>query len=112
MALAYVLYRAIRRPDAMLSDFWSPFAHGEEPMPSQLRQPIYWTGISAFSDLEESRRRADEWMQGRFIARLDIPDDADIVVLKTGRNPYHYSVMGTPATLLSRVAQVVPTLEK
>ena len=67
-----------------------------------------WCGISMFNDIETARHRAQQWMQGRFLAELRIPDGADVLVLQTGRDPAHHSVMGTPATLRSLVADVVP----
>jgi hypothetical protein len=48
-------------------------------------------------------------MQGRYLAEVRIPDDADVFVLQTGRDPFHYRVMGTPATLRSLVAYVMPS---
>jgi hypothetical protein len=110
--MPHVLYRAIRRSRPRLADFWSDFALGEDPAPSQLRETIRWTGISTFSDLDVARQMATYWTQGPFIAELRISDDADVVVAQTGRNnPTHHSVMGTPATLLSLVAQVLPIID-
>jgi hypothetical protein len=105
----YVLYRAIRKRQARLGDFWSDFAHGEEPFPSQLKQPIRWTGISTFSDLNRAEANAIAFGRGNFLAQLNIPDDADALVTQTGRrDPTLHSVMATPSTLLSFVAQVLP----
>jgi hypothetical protein len=109
--MPYVLYRAIRRPQPSIGDFWSDYAHGEEPVPNQLRQPLMWCGVSMFSDVTKAKDLAERWMQGRFLAELNIPDDADVYVLQTGRDPLHHSVMGTPATLRSLVAHVLPISE-
>jgi hypothetical protein len=112
--MPYVLYRAIKGKGARVSDFWSAFALGEEPFPIQVRQPLEWAGVSTFNDLGKAMTMAALWRQGRFLAELHIPDDpANVIVSQTGRkNPFHYSVMATPHTLLSFVAQVLPITEQ
>jgi len=107
--MPYVLYRAIRRRQARLTDFWSDFAHGEEPFPSQLKQPMMWVGISTFSDPNHAAALATTFSQGQFLAQLVIPDEADVLVMQTSRrDPTHHSVMATPRTLLSLVDRVLP----
>lgn len=104
--LAYTLYRAVRRKSAGIGDFWSDFAHGQPPFPPQLHEPLLWAGVSMFSDPAHAAMKARASSQGLSLAEVTIPDDADVVVKQTGRDPQHYSVMGTPAMLLSLVAQV------
>lgn len=106
--MPYILYRAIRRMEAGLGDFWSDFAHGEAPVPAQLRDPLRWAGISMFDDQAVARETASRWVQGRYLAELHVPDEAAVVVRQTGRDVHHFSVMGTPATLRSLVARVLP----
>jgi hypothetical protein len=109
----YVLYRAIRRRQPRLSDFWSDFAFGEEPFPVQIKEPLDWSGISTFVDIRKARSMAT-LMRHQALAELHIPEDTrDAIVRQTGRkNPTHFSVMATPSTLLSFVAQVVPILDE
>jgi hypothetical protein len=106
--MPYVLFRAIRRQDPRLADFWSDFAHGEEPFPSQLREPLRWSGVSMFSDLDKAIAASWRWGLGPYVAEVHIPDDADVVVRQTGRDLFHHSVMGTPATLRSLMVQALP----
>jgi hypothetical protein len=103
------LYRAVKQRQPRLGDFWSDFAHGEEPFRPQLHEPMLWCGISTTDDFETARKRAIELVQGRYIAVLTIPDDADVRVLQTSssRDPRHHSVMGTPATLHSLVTRII-----
>jgi len=107
-ALAYTLYRAVRRKSAGIGDFWSDFAHGQSPSPPQLREPLLWAGISMFSDPAHAAVKARAYSQGLSLAEVTIPDGAVVVVRQTSRDFRHYSVMGTPAMLLSLVAQVTP----
>ncbi len=107
-ALAYTLYRAVRRKSAGLGDFWSDFAYGQPPFAPQLREPVMWAGISMFSDLAHAAMKARAYSQGLFLAEVTIPDGAHVVVRQTSRDPRHYSVMGTPAMLISLVTQVTP----
>lgn len=106
--MPYVLYRAIRRKEAGLGDFWSDFAHGEAPVRAQLSEPIRWAGISMFQDQATAEQTARRWVQGRYLAEVHIPDEAAVLVRQTARNPHHFSAMGTPATLYSLVARVLP----
>jgi hypothetical protein len=109
----YVLFRAIKGKGARVSDFWSAFALGEEPFPNQLKEPLEWIGVSTFSDLGVAAQVAVLWRQGRYLAELHIPDDANAIVRQTGRkNPTHHSVAATPQTLLSFVVQVVPIIDQ
>ncbi len=103
--MLYVLYRAIKRQRGSLGDFWSDFALGENPQLPQLRDTIMWTGISMFDDQAKAVNFAKRYSQGRFVAELKIDTDHDdVVVAKTGMDPSHYSVMGTPATLRSLIS--------
>jgi hypothetical protein len=106
-----ILYRAIRRPEPRVGEFWSDFAHGEPPTRTQLREPLFWCGISTFSDIQKAKEKARTWWQGQFVAELQIPDDAAVIVRQTGRDPLHHSVMGTPEALRSLVRNVHPVLD-
>src|SRR5229473_198685 len=101
--MPYVLYRAIKRSRPSLSDFWSDFALGVDPLPSQLREPIRWAGISMFSNQAKAVATAKRWAHGRAVVRVEIPDGAPVLVVQTGHDPHHFSVMGTPASLFALV---------
>lgn len=103
LAVLVILYRVIRRMNPSLSDFWSDYAHGDEPIFNQLVEPLQWAGISTFSDEAEAIKFGRNFVLGRAVVALDIPDNADVIVKQTGRSTYHYSVMGTPHTLKSFV---------
>jgi len=60
-----------------------------------------------FSDRQKASNAARAWSQGQWLAELEIPDDAGVIVKQTGRDPFHHSVMGTPAMLRSLVRQVL-----
>jgi hypothetical protein len=107
--MEYTLYRAVRRKEPRRTDFWSDFAHGEDPFRGQLLEPLMWAGISVSDDFENAKRRAIELNQGNFLAVLHIDDTRDSVIVKqtpTKRDPHHHSVMGVPATLRALVIEV------
>ncbi len=58
------------------------------------------------AEAAELTARSYPWM-GTFIARLEISDNAPIVARQTLKSG-HFSVVGDPAELLARVAQVLP----
>ena len=111
--MRYVLYRAIKGRGPRLSDFWSDFAHGEEPFPVQIKEPLEWSGVSTSIDPNKTLALG-RLMRHQAIVVLDIETDTkDVIVRQTGkRNVSHYSVMATPSTLLSFVVQIVPIIDE
>ncbi len=98
----HTLYRAIRRQRPKLGDFWSDFAHGDAPTGDQLGDPFAWASVSMFNDRQFAAEQAHNLHQGRFLIELVIPDtQPDVIVRQTGPDPRHFSVMGTPTTLLA-----------
>ena len=98
-----ILFRVIKRSRPNLSDFWSDLALGNDPLPDQLREPLLWAGVSMFADLQLTITNTRAYSLGRAVARLDIPDEADVILRPTaGRG--HFSVVGTPHRLKSLVS--------
>ena len=106
------LYRAIKGKRPRSSDFWSDFACGEDPIvPVQTDRPSMWWGVSMSDDFDRAKRKALELTQGRYIAVMQIPDDAEhvrTVQTSTKRDPHHYSVVGSPTSLGSCFVESVP----
>lgn len=101
--MAYVLFRIIRRSKPTLADFWSDFAHGDDALPGQLREPLRWAGISMFDEFDTAIAFGRRYVLGRAVVRIEIPDAAPVVVAQTGHDPHHFSVMGPPTRLLALV---------
>jgi hypothetical protein len=62
-------------------------------------------GVSVFDDRDAliEVMRDTAFQRGRFIATLVIPDESDVEIRKTFRNPHHYTIYARPEMLSSFV---------
>ena len=105
-----VFYRVVRSDPPTLADFTSNRALGRvlrDPNPERQR---LWDGISVNATEAQARNRATDYpAMGRWVARLEIPDDAPVRAEPTLPNSRgHHTLWGDPAALLRCVAGVVP----
>lgn len=68
------------------------------------------SGISLFSTMQQARKvgAGPPWFGVGFIAALRLPDDAPVTIERTGRQPGHHTLWGSPDVILGYVARVVP----
>ena len=68
-----------------------------------------WSGISVYDTLERARKLATRRPElGRFIVTVRIPDDAPVLVERTGSRAGHHTIWGDPGWLLGSVVGVEP----
>ena len=101
-------YRNVRAMEVDEADFLSTAARGRpEPEGDESRRVI--DGISVWETLQAAQQNAARYRRiGRFIARLDIPDESPMRIEKTFANPAHYTIWAEPRALLHCVSLVVP----
>jgi len=101
-----ILFRIVTTDPPTLVDFTSNATRGrplQNPTSERRRQ---WAGLSAFATAAQARRNARKFPQlGLFIAMLVVPDDGSVHLERTGSSGHH-TIWGSPAFLLSCVAQV------
>ena len=105
--LARTFYRIVHSREPSLSEF--------APRPSLLvlTDPLKarraTTGISAYATEAQARRKAKQlhWEAGRYIARLELPDDTPVEVDRWERGGGHHTLYGPPAALRSYVTDIV-----
>ena len=103
MSLSF--YRIIRGPIPTLEDFLSARDLGVSDQPPQGLEREWAESISVYDGLEYTIRRAETARReiGRFVVRLDVPDDGSVEFAKTTRNRHHYSIYGQPEDLIRLV---------
>ena len=105
-----VFYRVVRSNPPTLADFTANRALDRvlrDPNPERQR---LWAGISVNATEAQARNREIDYpAMGRWIARLDIPDDVPIRAERTLPNSRgHHTLWGEPAHLLRCVSSVRP----
>ena len=104
-----VFFRIVRTNTPSPWDFTSNEARGmilRDPTPETRRM---WSGISVYDTLNRARRLAARRPElGRFIAAVRIPDDAPVVIERTGSRAGHHTIWGDPGRLLGWVVGIEP----
>ena len=98
-------YRVVRTDPPTRQDFLS-----HEALGIQLRNPDdheLWRGLSVQATEQQARQRARLPGFGRFIAEVSIPVDGDIRWQRTGRQPGHHTLWGSPDELVASVTRTV-----
>jgi hypothetical protein len=103
-------FRLTQADPPTLSDFTSRAAQGAAPMDDDPDRQRLHSGISVFATETQARKKASQYpFLGNFIARIELPDDAPVVIERTLRNgPGHHTIWGDPALLCGYVTAVVP----
>ncbi len=57
---------------------------------------------------ERARRVAARFSLGTHIATLDLTDNRQFRIKRTGQRPGHYTIWGDPDALLARVVAITP----
>ena len=102
--VAGTFYRLIRNSPPTRSDFLSRKERGVPPRGAELNDPFLYEGLSAWDSPEAAARVAIR--RPAFIAVLQIAVDRHVVVRQTLK-PGHYTLRGTPETLLACVVTVL-----
>lgn len=98
------VWRAAKENPPTESDFLSYKALG---IPQLKADTLRWEGVSTFDDLRAAAKTARQFHQGDYLARLTPDPDGPVRWTKTGRH-HHWTLSGTPAEMLARVAEVIP----
>lgn len=97
------LWRTVRTNPPTEEDFLSFKALGRPRRGAPIEQ---WEGVSTFDNPAIAADMARRYEQGDFLARLDLDPTGPIRWART-RGEGHYTLWGTPAELLARVAEIV-----
>ena len=105
----HTFYRIVQSDPPVLADFLSEAAQGRPPRGDDPELLRVHDGISVWTTETQARNRARTypWI-GRFIARLELPEQPDVRWERTFSTRGHYTVWGPPETLLARVVNVQP----
>jgi hypothetical protein len=105
----FVCYRILFTAEATDLDFTSTEALGGRKEPRSLEGKHIWTGISVYDSEEAARAQANYWWPkiGAYIARLEIPVDASILVKQTTDDRSHFTLWGTAQELRACVSSIV-----
>lgn len=106
-----VYYRIVHSPTPTTGDFTSNAAAGLalRPPDTPARRRL-WKGLSVYTSMraaEASAARAG-WRNGRYLAEIVVGESDPVLVEKTLRDPAHYTVWGSPETLLALTQRVIP----
>ena len=104
------LYRLVRANPPPRADFLSHAEQGVAPLrpltPTQMR---LWSGVSCTETLAQARARvAANPHLGAFIAVVDLPDNGQFGIARTGQRAGHITVWGDADALRAAVVAVLP----
>lgn len=99
-----LLWRTVRTDPPTEADFLSHKARG---LPRRGATEDQWDGVSTFDTRAVAADLARKFGHGEYLARLELDPAGPIRWART-RGEGHYTLWGTPAELLARVAEVVP----
>ncbi|MFN0073779.1 MAG: hypothetical protein ACKVVP_20045 [Chloroflexota bacterium] len=104
-------YRIVRTNPPTTQDFTTHLALGRSlrrPTPEDQRIA---SGISVFATLPQARRHARKLpMLGGYIAEIELPDELDIRVERTG-GPGHHTLWGDARIVLDQVRDIMSVSE-
>jgi hypothetical protein len=102
------LYRIVKPNPPTEADFVSFGALGR-PVPMDPEVARLWWGVSVYDTERGARKTARRRPHlGRYMARLEIPDDAPVRVERKGHGASHHTVWAEPATLFACAVEVLP----
>ena len=101
-------YRLVATDPASDVDFMSKEALGEPLREETPENRRLWQGISVYATEAQAHRkgRVSPGL-GRFVACLEVPDDAPMKIERTTSSSGHHTIWGDPLVLLAYVTRVV-----
>ena len=94
-------YRIGQTDPPTLADLTSAAAQGRPARRTDLETARLWTGISVYRSLRQAQDKAFDYPAlGRYVATMDVPDEAPIRAERTLSSRGHYTLWGGPADLL------------
>jgi hypothetical protein len=88
-------------------DFTSDAARGEEPPDDPELRRLH-DGISVFATEAQAMNKARDYpFLGRYVARLEVPDDAPFRIERTLRSRGHHTMWGDPVEIRRCAVAVV-----
>jgi hypothetical protein len=99
-------FRIVRASRVAWSDFLSNQVMDQPPRGKELDDPFEWSSLSVFDNRPQAEDVTRANLLGRFVAQLDIPDDAPVIVRDDPNLPGHRTVFGGPGILLRYVTRV------
>ena len=102
-------YRIVHADPPPVADLTSAAALGKLPPDDDPETLRLWDGISVYDTVLRAmaKSRRYPWL-GRFIAGIEIPDEAPVRIERTTKSRGHYTVWAEPEQLLAYVAEVLP----
>src|SRR5713101_6790995 len=100
-------YRIVHSARPSVADFASAEALGSQPPNDEPETLRLWGGISVYDTLSRAaaKSRRYPWL-GAFVAKLDVPDEADVRAERTTKSRGHHTVWAAPEFLLSLLVEV------
>ena len=107
--MARTFYHVVHTDSPSLVDFLSAQARGR-PLPDEEPETVrLHRGVSAYATAAQARRKAKASPPlGKYIARLEIPDDSPITWERTLHSSGHHTLWGEPTDLVACVVAVEP----
>ena len=106
--MAHVFFRVIGSAEATLDDMLSKEARGEPLRDDTPENRRLWQGISVYAAEAQARRKGRASPRlGRYIARIEIPDDSSVIFERTTTSSGHHTLWGDPQVILSYVTEVM-----
>src|SRR5438094_615069 len=99
-------YRIVRTSRAGWSDFLSNQVMDQPPRGKEIGDPFEWASLSVFDTRAQAEEVTRTNLLGRYVAQLDLPDGAPVVVRADPDVPGHHTLLGGPGVLLRYVVRV------
>jgi hypothetical protein len=107
--MPHVFFRIIASAQPTLDDVLSKEALGEPLHDDSPEIRRLWQGISVYATEAQARRKGRASPRlGRYIARIELPDDSPVVFERTTTSSGRYTLWGDPSVILACVTDVVP----
>jgi hypothetical protein len=102
-----VFSRLVRSDPARFVDVLSKAALGEPLREDTPENRRLWQGISVYATEAQARRKGRASpMLGRFIARIELPDDSPVLSERTTTSSGHHTLWGDPWIILAAIMEI------
>jgi hypothetical protein len=102
-----VFFRLVRFNPPRFVDMLSKEALGEPLRDDTPENRRLWQGVSVYATEAQARRKGRvSPMLGRYIARIELPDDSTVVSERTTTSSGHHTLWGDASSILTAITHV------